>query len=131
ALARRGRPLAAMWSLPLATTGLSWAGATLSPHGTYGHIAYSQMDALPVIQVAAITGLWGVGFLVWLLPAMLAIVTASAVDARRRAVAGVTGAIVLVLALGYGFRRLHDDDATARVRVGLITIGDASDVQAD
>jgi apolipoprotein N-acyltransferase len=34
ALARRGRPLAAMLSLPLAATGLSCVAAALSPHGT-------------------------------------------------------------------------------------------------
>src|SRR5690606_20289918 len=79
ALARRGRTLAATLSLPLATTGLSWLGAVLSPHGTYGHLAYSQMDALPVIQVAAIAGLWGVGFLAWLPASLLAAVTAPGV----------------------------------------------------
>ncbi|WP_407352071.1 nitrilase-related carbon-nitrogen hydrolase [Luteimonas sp. R10] len=131
ALARRGRVLAAALSLPLATTGLSWAGATLSAHGTYGHLAYSQMDALPVIQVAAVAGLWGVGFLVWLPASLLAAVTAPRADRRDRVLAATAGTLVLALSLGYGAWRLHDDDASTRLRVGLVTIGGSGDAAAD
>ncbi len=123
ALVLRGRLLAAMFSLPAATTGLAWAGAALSPHGTYGHLAYSQMDALPVIQVAAIAGLWGVGFVVWLLPAMLATLTAPDVDRRRALFAAGIGSALLAVTLGYGVWRLHDDDVTARIRIGLVSAG--------
>ncbi|NZA26991.1 hypothetical protein H0E84_11425 [Luteimonas sp. SJ-92] len=131
ALARQGRILAATLSLPLAATGLSWAGATLSVHGTFGHLAYSQMDALPVIQVAAVAGLWGVGFLVWLPASLLAAVTAPHADRRDRVQAATTAALVLALSLGYGAWRLRDDEASARLRVGLVTIGGSGDAAAD
>lgn len=131
ALALRGRLLAATFSVPLAATGLSWAGATLSPHGTYGHLAYSQMDALPVLQIAAIAGLWGVGFLVWLPASLLAAVTMPGADRRGRVLATAAGVLVLSLSLGYGGWRLHDNEAAARLRVGLVTIGESSDAEAD
>lgn len=131
ALAKRGHVLAAMFSVPLGTTGLSWLSAMLSPHGTFGHLAYTQMDALPVIQIAAVAGLWGVGFLVWLPASLLCAVTAPAADRRDRTLAAVTGALVLVLSLGYGAWRLHDDDATGTIRVGLLTIGSSEDAEAD
>lgn len=119
ALARRGRTLAAMLSLPLTATGFAWIAATISPHGTFGNLAYSQMDALPVIQVAALTGLWGVGFVVWSLPSMLAAVGAPA--ARGRGVALTAGVGILALSLGFGTWRLHDDASTQQVRVGLVS----------
>ena len=122
ALVRRGRPLAAMLSLPLAATGLSCLAAALSPHGTYGHIAYSQMDVLPLIQVAALTGLWGVGFVVWLFAAMIAVVTLPGIDVGARVRAATGGLLVFALAFGYGAWRLHDDATTGRVRVGLVSI---------
>src|SRR5690606_4303410 len=53
ALALRGRPLAAAFAAPLAGTGLAWLGAAQSPHGTFGNIAYTQMDVPLVLQVAA------------------------------------------------------------------------------
>ncbi len=119
ALARRGRTLAAMLSVPVTATGLAWLAAVTSPHGTFGNLAYSQMDALPVIQVAALTGLWGVGFVVWLLPAMLAALGAPA--ARGRVATLVTGTAILALSLGYGMWRLHDDAPGQRVRVALVS----------
>jgi apolipoprotein N-acyltransferase len=131
ALARRGRPLAATLWVPLAMPGLAWAGAALSPHGSFGNIAYSQMDALPVIQVAAATGLWGVGFVVWLLPAMLAAIAVPGARPAHRLAAAGTGCALLALALGYGLWRLHDDGADTRLRVGLVSINEMGAAQAD
>jgi apolipoprotein N-acyltransferase len=122
ALARRGRPLAAMLSLPLAATGLSCVAAALSPHGTYGHVAYSQMDVLPLVQVAAVTGLWGIGFVVWLFAAMIVAVTLPGLAAGARVRAAAGGVLIFALAFGYGTWRLHDDAPTGHVRVGLVSI---------
>ena len=88
ALALRGRPLAAAFAAPLAGTGLAWLGAAQSPHGTFGNIAYTQMDVPVVLQVAALVGLWGVGFLVLLGPATLAAALCARAGARARLVAG-------------------------------------------
>ncbi len=131
ALARRGRLLAATFSMPLGATGLSWLGAATSPHGTFGHLAYSQMDALPVVQIAAVGGLWAVGFLVWLPASLLAATTLPGADRRGRVLTTAAGALVVALSLGYGALRLHGDEATTRVRVGLLTIGTSRDAQAD
>ena len=35
-----------------------------SPYGSWGLVAYTQVDHLPLIQSAAVTGLWGIGFLI-------------------------------------------------------------------
>ena len=129
ALVRRRRTLAAMLSVPLAATGLGWLAAVTSPHGTFGNVAYSQMDSLPVIQVSALVGLWGVGFVVWLLPAMLAALGAPAM--RGRVVALLAGVGILSLSLGYGMWRLQDDAATQRMRVGLVSIDQAPGAQVD
>jgi apolipoprotein N-acyltransferase len=131
ALARGGRPLAAMLSLPLAATGLSCLAAALSPHGTYGHIAYSQMEMLPLIQVAAVTGLWGVGFLVWLFAAAVAVVTLPTLGGRARLHAAVAAVALFALAFGYGAWRLYDDDASGHIRVGLVSIGKRGSGPAD
>lgn len=129
ALVRRGRTLAAMLSVPLAATSLGWLAAITSPHGTFGNIAYSQMDALPAIQIAALTGLWGVGFVVWLLPSMLA--AAGAPMARGRVAALATGTTILALSLAYGAWRLHDETPTQNMRVGLVSVGQAQGAQVD
>ncbi|MBO9664069.1 nitrilase-related carbon-nitrogen hydrolase [Dokdonella sp.] len=131
ALASRGRVVAATFFAPAAATGLAWLSATASPHGTFGHIAYSQMDALPAIQVAALLGLWGVGFVVWLLPSALAVLMCANAPAPRRASSTGLAVATLACALGYGALRLHDDGPTQSVRVGLVSIGASKEAQAD
>ncbi|WP_202842977.1 apolipoprotein N-acyltransferase [Luteimonas saliphila] len=131
ALARRGWLLAATFSVPASATGLAWLSARLSPHGTFGNIAYTQMDAVPVLQVAALVGLWGVGFLVWLGPSMLAAAFAAPGSPRQRASALLAGACVLALALGLGAWRLQPDAASSRVRVALLSVGGDGSHSAD
>lgn len=64
----------------LATARLAWPGATLvfplalvaaeflqsrlSPAATWGAIAYTQYGFLPLMQVAAVAGIWGITFLI-------------------------------------------------------------------
>ena len=131
ALARAARPLLATLSLPLATTGLSWLAAATSPHGTYGHLAYSQMEALPVMQTAATTGLWGIGFLIWLVAAAVVVVTLPVGTRRRRSQAAVAATLLLALALGHGMWRLHADGDGSQLRIGLVSIGTRGGEQAD
>jgi apolipoprotein N-acyltransferase len=47
---------AALW------TAYEYLTATLSPHGTFGNLAYTQMASLPTVQIASMTGIWGVSF---------------------------------------------------------------------
>lgn len=131
ALARRGRVLAATFYAPAAATGLAWLSAETSPHGTFGHIAYSQMDALPAIQIAALLGAWGISFAVWLLPAALAVLIGADAPGPRRAMSTALAVVLLAGALGYGALRLHDDGAAQSVRIGLVSIGESKEAQAD
>jgi len=36
--------------------------AMTSVHSTFGNLAYSQMNFLPILQLAALTGIWGISF---------------------------------------------------------------------
>ena len=65
------RLVAARWEhwlstllFPLACVAVDFANARLGPYASNGSIAYSQSDNLPLIQVAAVTGIYGVTFLV-------------------------------------------------------------------
>jgi apolipoprotein N-acyltransferase len=121
-LALRGRLVAAMLSVPLVWTTVHFASAAVSPHGTWGDLAYTQMNAPPIIQVAALTGLWGIGFLVMLVPACLAALSVRAASARVRLHTALTGGVLLALAFGYGALRLADDSAAHAVKLGLVSL---------
>jgi apolipoprotein N-acyltransferase len=117
ALARGGRPLLASLTLPAWWTAFEVAMAHLSPHGTFGSLAYSQLDCLPIVQVAAVCGGAGVSFLVLLLPSALAVVTLPVARARVL----LTTAGLVSVALLFGAWRLRAAEASPTVlRVGLV-----------
>ena len=53
---------AATLFFPAAWTATEFAGARLNPFGTWGSVAYTQYGNLPFMQLASVTGLWGITF---------------------------------------------------------------------
>jgi len=117
----RGRVLAASLALPAFWVALEYVNTMTSPHGTFGSIAYTQMEALAVIQVAAVGGIWAISFLLLLVPAILAVQTWQAATCRSRKGAAALGAVLLVATIAYGISRLQAP-ATGTIRVGLVSL---------
>ncbi len=118
-LLRRAGPWPALFAFPAAWTAYEFLLSRTSPHGTFGSLAYSQMEFLPVIQVASVAGIWGVTFLLALAPAG----AAAAWQVRRRPAAAAAllaaGLVPLLLALGFGWFRLAQPAGGPAIRVGL------------
>jgi len=55
---------AAALVFPTAWVVMEFATARTSPYGSWGSVAYTQWSDLPLIQLASVTGLWGISFLV-------------------------------------------------------------------
>lgn len=122
-LALRGRHLAAALAAPAMSSSIYFINSMTSVDGSGGCLAYTQMNALPVIQVAALTGLWGIGFLVMLGPATLAVLLDHKATAMARLRTALVGGGLIVLALGYGAWRLQAPEAGTRtVKVGLVSL---------
>lgn len=120
-LLTRGRPIAATLAAPALWVSVEYVSSLLSPHGTFGNIAYTQMDALPVLQLAAFTGLWGIGFLLLWLPAALAVLPAPQTATRDRRGVAIAALVLVAATIGFGSWRLQAP-AIARLRVGLVSI---------
>lgn len=83
-------------------------------------LGYSQSDALPVVQVAALVGVYGVSFIVVLVPSVAAFALFER-RAWRRWLAVATGLALVAGVLVYGGARLRVPVASfGSVRVGLI-----------
>jgi apolipoprotein N-acyltransferase len=63
-MARRLKGFVSTLVFPLAATALGYLFALGAPFGTWGSVAYSQADNLPLIQIVSITGIWGITFLI-------------------------------------------------------------------
>jgi apolipoprotein N-acyltransferase len=120
----------AIWTgllaFPATIVAAEYARNLTTPHGTAGSLAYTQLRFLPFLQLASITGAWGITFLLMLFPAALAIgvqLRSSAPKRAFRVLAAALGVVAAVLA--FGALRLGIPDAGGEVRVGLIASDNA------
>lgn len=63
-LAPRLRGFAATLVFPAAWVALEFTNALVNPMGAWGGLAYTQTGNLPLLQLVAVTGMWGVSFLI-------------------------------------------------------------------
>ena len=61
-----------------------YLSSVTSPHSTFGNLGYTQMGCLPLIQVASITGIWALSFVVFLFAAAVASLLSGAGKSSRR-----------------------------------------------
>jgi len=96
--------------------------AAVSRDGTIGSLAYSQMTALPVIQIAALAGTPGIVFIVTLFGALAAVAWHRRTDIDKTWLAYGLPSALLVVAFAYGFVRLAHGATASAIPVGLLAI---------
>lgn len=119
AIARRAHPLIAVLAYPALVASAEYLMSLVSPHGTFGSLAYSQADVPSVLQLASVTGPWGISFLLSLVASSLAVALRGRHERGVAAAALAAGAVPLGLALAFGVARLAAAPPANHVRVGL------------
>jgi apolipoprotein N-acyltransferase len=122
ALVLRGAVWSGLLALPALWVSIEVLRNLTTPHGTAGSFAYSQLKFLPFLQLASVTGPWGMSFVLLLFSAAMAIALhlLQSSPKRSRQVAGV-GIGVVALVLVFGLVRLAMPAQKQMVKVGLIT----------
>jgi apolipoprotein N-acyltransferase len=122
ALVLRGAPFSALLSLPAASVAIEFIRNLTTPHGTAGSLAYSQLNFLPFLQLASITGPWGMTFVLLLFPTALAIAIHLRHTAPKQALhIATTGVGITAAVLIFGAIRLAQPTPHQLVKVGLVT----------
>jgi apolipoprotein N-acyltransferase len=96
--------------------------AALSPQGSAGTMVFSQVRALPVLQVAALTGAPGVVFLFSLFASAVAIAIFLGGRITQPGMAYGLASAAMLLALAYGAVRLDAPRDETAITVGLTAI---------
>jgi apolipoprotein N-acyltransferase len=121
ALVLRGALWSGLLAFPAAWVTMEWVRNVTTPHGTAGSIAYTQLKFLPFLQLASITGPWGMSFLLLCFPAALAIGLHLRKRAPKQALRVVAATLaVLAAVLVFGTIRLAMTPNGQQVRVGLV-----------
>jgi apolipoprotein N-acyltransferase len=126
-LVLRGAAWSGALALPALWVAQEWARHGLTPHGTVFDLAYTQLGFLPFLQLASVTGPWGLSFLLLWVPATAVAFLHLHNREPRRAwpLVWVAGAVALAV-LGFGALRLATDRSGPTVSVGLIASDAAS-----
>lgn len=121
ALAHRGSLWTAWTAFPAAWITFEYVRNLLWPHGSGACLAYSQLNFLPFLQTASLGGPWGMGFVLMLFPAGLALAVHRWQSERKQAirVLGTTGGVLAALLI-FGAARMAIPQPGPEVRVGLI-----------
>lgn len=109
--------------LPSLWTAFEWT-RTLGLLGfTWGDVGYSQAQVLPVVQIASLTGVWGVSFVVAVVNAALA--DAFGIWVKSRSLSGsypriAAAMAVALVVIGYGVASMHTPVHGKPVRAAVV-----------
>lgn len=127
ALLRRGQAWYALFAFPAVWVSFEYLLNLGGQNGTAFNLAYTQLGFLPFLQLASITGPWGMSFLLLLFPAAIGIAVHLRAQRTRTALLVAGGTMGLIAAvLVFGAVRLALPQGSRTATVGLVA-SDASD----
>jgi apolipoprotein N-acyltransferase len=107
---------------PAFVTAVEFIAMSFSADGTAGSIAYTQSNYLPIIQIASVTGIWGIVFVTGLLPSTIALAL-HLKDRWQKQMALLAGSLLLLSIIGFGWIRLSaNHNTTAAFKAGLTVV---------
>jgi apolipoprotein N-acyltransferase len=116
---------------PALTAGFDTLERSFPLHGSVGRLAYSQMNAINVIQIASLFGTSGIVFIVNLFASILAIAWYQrSLEGQFRRSYAVAGTVVLV-ALAFGYVRLAAAPHQRQIPTGLVVEDTRPNFQAN
>jgi apolipoprotein N-acyltransferase len=108
-------PYAALFAFPVFWTAIEYLVSLVSPHGTFGAIAYSQVSFPPALQIASLFGLYAITFVLSLFANALALF------ARGHKGPAALGIALAAASLIFGVARLSEPEAVAPMRVAALS----------
>ena len=122
ALAQRKAYWSALLAFPAFWVSFEWLLNLISPHGTGGSLAYSQLGFLPYLQLASVTGPWGMTFVLLAFSTAVAIAIRLRIEAPAQAyrILGAAGAVIAAVLVFGTVRLLLPPPAGAALKVGLV-----------
>jgi apolipoprotein N-acyltransferase len=120
---RRSRHWLTVFAYPVIWAGVDTLISTFSPHGTFGSLAYTQMDALPVVQVAVLAGGPAVVFIISLFSSCVALALYRPMPRLTPAFAyGMPAMLIVAVIAGGAWRVLRSPEPSKTMPVGMAVV---------
>lgn len=113
---RQTRPALVVAAAPAAWTGLELARATVLTGFPWALLGYTQHAVLPVIQIADITGVYGVTYLI----VLANILVAELIEDRTRVIPAAAGCAIVIAVMVYGTVRMQQDNAAKGIQLSVV-----------
>jgi apolipoprotein N-acyltransferase len=111
-----------VFAFPVLWVSFEWLAFMFSRDGTIGSLAYTQVEFLPLVQIASLTGILGISFLVTLIPSAIALAWHRRKDKVAKSRLIVSSVLLVFVAIGFGLFRLQKDSVNSSLPVGLVVI---------
>jgi apolipoprotein N-acyltransferase len=107
---------------PCAWVTMEWLVASFTPYGSWGSLAYTQHENLVLLQLVAVTGLYGLSFLVtWFASVGCWVWERGLTDADARRGALIFAAVMVLVTLGGGMRLVLFAPDAPTVRIASLS----------
>lgn len=111
-----------IFPFPVFFTAYEFLLLSFSADGTAGSISYSQANFLPVIQIASITGILGITFVVTLIPSILAVGWYHHKEKNQFRMALILATAIAFLVCLYGALRISSKPEKKSIKAGLVVL---------
>jgi apolipoprotein N-acyltransferase len=119
----------AIFAFPVFFTTFEYFVIKFSRDGTAASLAYSQMNFLPIIQIAAITGILGITFMVTFIPSAIALGWHYREEKTKLRYITVVAGVIIGAVLLFGVIRINSsDDEKDAVKVGVLVLNEDSHI---
>jgi apolipoprotein N-acyltransferase len=114
-----------LFAFPLLFSTFEYILIKFAPDGTAASIAYSQMNCLPLIQIASVTGILGITFMVTLISSSIVLFI------RKEKYLSICRAVIIGGVLLFGYLRLNKTSDNNKIKVGLVVMEEDKHNNAD
>lgn len=108
--------------LPVLMVSLLYMANVSNPFGTWGDPAYAQLKIPTFAQLAAVTGIWGISFLIFWIVSIVNQLWQANFKSQAFIPLGGTVVLCVLITVGYGMMR-PDSKSTSNVKLATVTHG--------
>jgi len=111
-----------MFAFPVFVTAFEFIVFKLMPDGSAGSLAYTQSNVLPIIQIASITGILGISFIVTFIPSAIALCWLFIKQKSKVCIIAIFSSVLLFFVLLFGILRINGTSDKNTIKVGLVVL---------